>query len=453
MASSRKSKSDDLPGRVAGALAPVVPAGSSILLGLSGGIDSVVLLRLLSALAPRHSWRLSALHVHHGISPRADEWAVFCRELCASYTVPLHIEHVDITPLRDMGVEAAARELRHAALAHQPVDFIALAHHRDDQAETLLLQLLRGAGVRGVSAMAPVQPRPGMPTLLRPLLDVARAELLDYTARHELQWVDDESNADDRYPRNFLRHRVLPVLERRFPAYRDTLARSARHFAEASELLDQLALQDAAGAIDGGGLEVARLQSLDVVRGRNLLRFFIAQQGGPLPESARLSEMLRQLCEARSDAALHVAFGGWRIGRFQGRAYVFPVLPKPAADFCVAWGGEAELALPELGGTLHLVRATGQGASLEKLRQGKLTIHLRRGAERLRPDPKRPARSLKNLLQEHGVPPWRRDSLPLLYCGEVLVAVPEIGVDCAFQAVPGEVGVVAEWARKHVGAC
>ncbi len=445
MASSRKSKSDDLPARVDSVLVPAVPAGHSILLGLSGGVDSAVLLHLLAQLAPRHSWQLSALHVHHGISSRADEWVAFCRELCAQHNVPLQVEQVDIAPLREMGVEAAARELRHAALACQPVDFIALAHHRDDQAETLLLQLLRGAGVRGASAMATVQPRRGKPTLLRPLLDMARAELLDYAAQHGLQWVDDESNADDRYPRNFLRHRVLPVLEQRFPAYRDTLARSARHFAEASELLDQLALQDAAGAIAGDGLEVACLQALDAARARNLLRYFIVRQGAPLPESVRLQEMLRQLCEARSDAAVHVGFGGWRIGRFQGWAYVFPALPEPPADFCIAWRGEAEQALPELGGTLRFVQTTGQGASPEKLQQGELTLRLRRGAERLRPDAKRPARSLKNLLQEHGVPPWRRDSLPLLYCGETLVAVPGIGVDCAFRAIPGEKGVLPEW--------
>ena len=445
MASSRKSKSDDLPARVAGALESVVPAGSSILLGLSGGVDSVVLLHLLAQLAPQHSLRISAMHVHHGINRQADDWAGFCRELCSRYGIQLQVERVDIAPLRELGVEAAARELRHAALARQPVDFIALAHHRDDQAETLLLQLLRGAGVKGVAAMAAMQLRRGMPTLLRPLLDATRSELLEYAARHDLQWVDDDSNTDERYPRNFLRHRVLPVLEMRFPAYRDTLARSARHFAEADELLDQLARQDAAGAIDGNGLEVARLQGLDAARGKNLLRYFIVLQGAPLPESTRLGEMLRQLCTARRDAAVHVAFGGWRIGRFQGRVQVFPALPAPSPDFCVSWQGESELALPELGGTLHWVTAAGQGASLNKLRCGKLTLQLRRGAERLRPDARRPARSLKNLLQEHGVPPWRRDTLPLLYCGRTLVAVPGIGVDCAFQAGPDEQGVLPQW--------
>lgn len=444
MASSRKSKSDDLAQRVASALTPAVPAGSSILLGLSGGVDSVVLLHLLARLAPLHSWRLSAMHVHHGISPHADDWAAFCGELCAQHRIPLQIERVDIAPLREMGVEAAARELRHAALARQPVDFIALAHHRDDQAETLLLQLLRGAGVKGTAAMAPLQPRVDMPALLRPLLDTARAELLEYAAQHELRWVDDDSNADDRYPRNYLRHRVLPALEKKFPAYRNTLARSARHFAEAAELLDQLAQQDMQGALQDGGLEVARLQALDAARGRNLLRYYIVQREAPLPESSRLDEMLRQLCTARGDAAVHVTFGGWGIGRFQGKAWVFPLQPEPPADFCAAWRGEAVLALPELGGTLRFIQQMGQGMAVAKLEEG-LSIRLRQGSERLRPDAGRPTRSLKNLLQECGIPPWRRASLPLLYCGETLVAVPGVGVDSAFQAGAGEPGVVVEW--------
>src|SRR5512146_3262 len=242
MASSRKS---NLADTVAARLAPLLPKRSHILIGLSGGMDSVVLLHLLHSLAPRFDWRLSALHVHHGISPNAGDWADFCAGLCAQYDIPLQIEHVDIAPLRnEHGIEAAARKLRHAAFARHSCDFVALAHHADDQAETLLLQLLRGAGLRGVAAM-PVLSKVEGPVLkpsaahghavLRPLLDVPRGRLLEYARLHALQWVEDESNADDRYPRNFLRHRLLPLLEQSFPAYRDTLTRSAMHFAEAGE--------------------------------------------------------------------------------------------------------------------------------------------------------------------------------------------------------------------------
>ena len=286
MANSRKLKSD-LQGRVAGTLHTTVPSGSSLSVGLSGGIDSVVLLHLLVQFSSRFQYRLSALHVHPGISAHADSWADFCSELCAKYAVPLQVERVDINPLRAMGIEAAARQLRHAALAQQPVDFVALAHHRDDQAETLLLQLLRGGGVRGASAMQAFKPRQNLPALLRPLLNIDRSELDDYARAHDLRWVEDDSNLDVHYPRNFLRHQVLPVLEQRFPAYRTTLARSASHFAEAAELLEDLAVQDAAIAIAGEVLSVSALCQLSVARGKNLLRYFLAARGAPIPDTSR----------------------------------------------------------------------------------------------------------------------------------------------------------------------
>ena len=432
--------------RVADALSPVLPAGSSILLGLSGGVDSVVLLHLLHQLAPRYSWRLSALHVHHGISPHADKWAMFCTDLCACYAIPFQVAHVDIAPLREHGIEAAARKLRHAALDRQSVDFIALAHHQDDQAETLLLQLLRGAGLRGVSAMPVIRQRTGHPTQLRPLLDVVRSELLAYAQQHALQWVEDESNADAAYPRNFLRHRVLPQLEQRFPAYRETLARSARHFAEACELLDQMAQQDAQGALNDGGMEVTRLQALSLSRAKNLLRYYLHGLGAPMPQAVQLDDMLQQLCGARQGAAVQISFGNWQIRRYQGKVYAFPTLPESDAEFCVQWLGEVALELPERGGTLHFEPAIGQGLSLEKLRQATVAVRMRHGAERIRLDSKRPTRTLKNLLQEQGIPPWQRDRLPLLFCGETLVAIPGIGVECAYQAAPEEEGVVLKWA-------
>ncbi|HEY5993231.1 MAG TPA: tRNA lysidine(34) synthetase TilS [Gallionellaceae bacterium] len=434
-----------LPGRVAAALAPHVPAGSSILVGLSGGVDSVVLLHLLATLAPLHSWKLSALHVHHGISPNADAWAAFCAKLCELRAIPLQIERVDIAPLRAKGIEAAARELRHAALFRQPVDFIALAHHQDDQAETLLLQLLRGAGVKGVAAMPPVREALSGPVLLRPLLDTSRIELEEYAARHALDWVEDESNTDERYPRNFLRHRVFPLLEQHFPACRTTLARAAGHFAEADALLDSLAELDAQQAFDGNTLDVTRLSELDKARAKNLLRWFLLQRGALMPENPRLEEMLRQLSAAREDAQVCVAWGDWEIRRYRGRAHVCSRQNEPAPGFSVLWRGEERLLLP--GGELRFVHCRGEGASAAKLASAPVTVRLRRGEESLRPDGARPTRSLRYLFQDSGIPPWQRAGWPLLYCGETLIAVPEIGVEAAWRAAPDEAGVVPRWVR------
>jgi tRNA(Ile)-lysidine synthase len=344
-----------------------------------------------------------------------------------------------------MGIEAAARKLRHEALARQPADFIALAHHQDDQAETLLLQLLRGAGVKGMAAMPSLKLREGAPALLRPLLDISRAELLDYARQHSLQWVEDESNADDNYPRNFLRHRVFPLLGERFPACRTTLARSAHHFAEAGMLLDALAEQDAQGAFDGATLDVARLAALDAMRAKNLLRWFLQRRGALMPENSRLEEMLRQLCEARADAQICIAWGDWEVRRYRGRTHVCSVQAEPDADLRVLWRGEDKLALP--GGVLHFAHGMGAGISAKQLKAAPVTIRLRRGEETLRPDAARPARSLRYLFQECGIPPWQREYWPLLYCGETLVAVPGLGVESEYRAAPEEAGIVLSWVQ------
>jgi len=504
MASSRKPRSSGLPERVAGVLLPALPAGSSILLGLSGGADSVVLLHLLQQLSPRHSWRLSALHVHHGISPKADSWAAFCADLCARCGVPLQVEHVDIAPLRAHGIEAAARKLRHAAFARQQCDFVALAHHADDQAETLLLQLLRGAGVRGASAMPLFAnmsfPRRresselfkldsrlrgsddagfihGLPenicagSVVRPLLHCSRQEILDYAAANNLQWIEDESNTDDSYPRNFLRHRVLPLLGEKFPAYRDTLARSTQHFAEASELLDDLARLDApdlfpspacgrgasarnslsakedaklSGARGEGGessLEVSRLQSLSQPRAKNLLRYYLHSLGAPMPQAVQLDDMLHQLCSAREDAAVCIAYSGWQVRRYQGKVCALRALDEFDRNMVLPWHGETELDWPALNTRLQFTRTQNSGISLAKLQCAPVTLRLRSGGETLRPQPNAATRTLKNLLQEHHVPPWQRDRLPLLYCGDKLVCVFGVAIAAEYQAVADEAGI------------
>jgi tRNA(Ile)-lysidine synthase len=387
------------------------------------------------------------LHVHHGISPHADDWARFCVAICARDGIPLRIERVDIAPLRDEhGIEAAARKLRHAALAAQGCDAIALAHHADDQAETLLLQLLRGAGVKGAAAMSAF--KPGNPAIVRPLLDLSRAELEVYARQHELGWIEDESNADDSYPRNFLRHRVLPLLAERFPAWRETLARSAGHFAEADGLLDELARLDAQAGLADGTLPVAALRNLSPARARNLLRHFLHGQGAPMPQQAQLDDMLRQLCGAREDAAVCICYGAWEVRRYRDRIHAMPVMPVCEDGRAVVWRGEERLFWPALGREISFRQVSRQGISLARLRSGKVELRLRRGEASLRPRAGAPRRSLKNLLQEAGVPPWLRQRMPLLYCDDELVCLPGVAVAAGFQAGAAEPGIVLEWASS-----
>jgi tRNA(Ile)-lysidine synthase len=281
--------------------------------------------------------------------------------------------------------------------------------------------------------------------ILRPLLDVTRDEILEYARARKLKWIEDESNQDIYFRRNFIRHEVLPVIARRFPAYRVTLARAAGHLAEAAQLQDELAAADAAGHLVDGALSVAALRCLPLARARNLLRYFLASQGATMPNAERLDEALRQALTAKQDARVRIELGGFELRRFENRLHVVAGQKEPPAGFARRWRGENEIALPELGGVLAMPRARGAGVSLARMRGRPVTVRVRRGGETLQPDCRRPRRSLKNLLQEARVPPWERERLPLILCGDELVWAPGIGVACAYRAGRGEAAVQPAW--------
>jgi|SRR3954471_4982422 len=394
MASSRKPRRAEVESAARRALLDY--RGKRTLVALSGGIDSVVLLHALSRLMP-----VRAVHVHHGLSPNADAWAKFCLQLCRRLRIPLAVRKVRITKTAK-GLEAAAREARYAAFRKLPCDVLALAHQRDDQAETVLMNLLRGTGLRGASGM-PREMKFSGKRLARPLLDVPREAIVAYAGRHGLDWIDDESNASDAFTRNFIRLRIAPLLSQRYPRWREALARAAGHFSR--KALDE----------------------------RQLLREFLASKGLRAPSEAKLVEMLRQLAAGR--AATRIEHDGATLRLYRGEVFFDAALR--AQDFSpVKWRGERKLALPALGGELVFRRGLGIHA-----RYKPLVVRLRSGGERLQPHPRRPRRTLKNLFQEAGVPSWQRDRLPLLYCGEELVWAAGLGVDARFQGP----GVVPEW--------
>jgi len=459
MASSRKSNrskpaAGDLAARVAAKIRDLVKPSGRLVVGLSGGADSVVLLDCLQRVARKRRIRLSALHINHQLSPNAARWSAFCRRLCRARGIPF--ESVKVEVPRDASVEAAARAARYTVFSRQPCDYVVLAHHQDDQVETLLLQLLRGAGVKGLAAMPLVRKardpslvtRHSSPAILRPLLDVTRREILEYAKARSLQWVEDESNRDTRFRRNFLRHEILPAIALRFPSYGVTIARSAGHLAEASRLLDDMALSDGAAQSEDGTLPVDVLRRLPRARARNLLRFFLAERGIEPPGAARLEEALRQALGAKQDARVSVDVGGASLMRYAGRLHVVPAGGSPTQQYSRRWRGEAKLVLPEAGGVLTLARTRGAGISAARLRSGAVTIRPRAGGERFQPDCLRPRRSLKNLFQEERMAPWLRERLPLIFHDEMLVWVPGIGVDCAFQAGKGEPALLPSWSPK-----
>ena len=260
-------------------------------------------------------YELSALHVNHSLSPHALKWEAFCGELCQRSDVPVVCRRVDVERASWDGLEAAARRVRHAVFAADNADWILLAHHRDDQAETLLLNLLRGTGLAGAAGM---HERTGR--ILRPMLSLGRREIEAYARSHALEWCEDESNGDVRYSRNFVRHRILSNLNERFPACSRNFALAAGRFAEAGMLLDDLARMDMADAVDFP-LEIVQLQRLGEMRARNVVRYLLAKNHVMIPGEARLREALRQMFDAAPDRHPSIRLGDHRLMRRKG--YIF----------------------------------------------------------------------------------------------------------------------------------
>ncbi len=419
--------------------------GARVCIGLSGGVDSVVLLEILCTLAPRYGWRLSAIHVNHQLSAHAGEWVRFCRRLCRARGVPLRVAVVTVP--RGDSIEAAARAARYTAYRAQPAEHVVLAQHQDDQVETVLLQLLRGAGVKGLAAM-PVSRvdglRPGL-TVLRPLLGLTRQDIEAYAVAHQLSWVEDESNQDAYFLRNFLRLDILPRIAQRAPDYRTTVSRAAGHMAEAAALLDVLAEQDSGGALAGSTLSLHVLQNLPAARARNLLRYFLSVHQVSMPDARRLGEALRQTLTAKAGARVCVDLGAHQLRRFGGALHVTLTQTAMVEGFARSWQRERRLAVPELNATLEMRARRGAGIDLAKLTAKPVTLRLRCGGEKLQPDAARPRRHVKDLFQEQGVPPWQRERLPYLWSGDTLVWVAGLGVDCAFAARVGAPAVVPLW--------
>ena len=426
----------------------VAPA-EPLAVALSGGRDSVALLDALLAVAPARGHAVAAFHVHHGLSSNADAWQQFCAALCSRHGVPLSITAVQVPRGPRSSLESEARRLRYAALADMAsgaaVRCVALAHHRDDQAETLLLQLLRGAGPHGLSSMAPLRPDPRGVVWWRPLLGVPRTAIDAYAQALGLSFVDDESNAEPKHLRNAVRQHVVPVLAAIAPSATTTLARAAALQADAARLLDDLAAHDAQQAVAGGSLDRSALAALAPHRARNLLRWFLRQHDLAAPSAARLSAMVAQLASARADARVRLAHAEVELGVHRGRIYVHP---KPPPAFDLPWLGEAELALPH--GLLIFGHVEGAGIDRARLATAPVRVRSRTGGERLQLASNRPRRALKSILQDAGVPEWERPFLPLVYCGEALAAAAGVGIDAAFRAAPGNPGVTVAWRPRQL---
>lgn len=437
MASSRKRPLPELQRRVAAFLGSLPAKPKRLCIGLSGGLDSVVLLHLLAGLRERLGFELRAVHVHHGLSPNADSWADFARSCADRLGIGCSVSRVRIECGSGLGIEAAARQARYAVFEQQDCDALLLAHHRDDQAETLLLNLLRGSGVRGLAAMPVCRLLASGAWLARPLLDVARSDLLVHATLHGLSWVDDESNTDLALGRNFLRHSIMPLLEEEFPGAADTFARSARHLAEADALLREIARHDLGICLaEGNAFCFENARSLSEARLRNALREWL-RQAGIVADARAFDELLRMMREAAQDAAPVWLWRDRAVRRYRDCLHVTPAVLCSGPDWPFSWCHEAVTPVPDWQGRLIWTHS-GNGAGIaESALSGRLELRRRRGGEGLCLAAGGPTRKLKHLYQEAAVPPWLRDAMPLLWIDGRLAAVPGLWVASEFTRAGG----------------
>jgi tRNA(Ile)-lysidine synthase len=417
-----------------GALLPRFPDGA-VCVAFSGGADSTALLAALAGGAGAQL-QLRAVHVHHGLHADAGLWSAHCRKFARNLSVPLKIIRIDVKRARGASLEAQARAARYAALACElrAGEALLTAHHADDQLETVLLQLLRGAGIAGIAAMPELAPFANG-TLVRPLLSRSRAELAAWAQSHGFDFVEDATNADERLDRNYLRRQVLPLVRARWRGCAVAVGRSARHAAEAQDLLDDIGRTDANRAADGAELAVAVLRALPLERRKNALRFWISARGWPLPDTRRLAELSGALLAARADAHPKVSWDGVIAQREADRLTIraAAAAAAPPEHLIWSWRSTPVQRLPGAMGEVALQADAHGPIDLDLLPQ-ELGVRGRRGGERLRPRRGGRARTLKALLQEARVRLVERASLPLLFAGERLIAVADLWSDASINA-------------------
>jgi tRNA(Ile)-lysidine synthase len=424
-----------------------LPEATAYCVAYSGGVDSHVLLHLLASYRETLPAPLSAVHVDHQIQSQSGDWAVHCQAVCEELQIPFETLHVDGRARPGESPEAAARTARYHALADwlAPGAVLITAQHQDDQAETLLLQLFRGAGPRGLSAMPNVTEL-GQGLLLRPLLDYPQADILDYAREHELRWVEDPTNTDIRYDRNLLRQHLLPQLREHWPGLTHVLARAAGLQADQVELATALADLDLAACSSIGQpdrLRIPVLLTLSSARQRNLLRHWIELNGFKLPSLEVLKRVESEVLSAREDATPLVHWAGVELRRYRQALYLMAPLEQQDPAERLPWDGIQPLTLA--GGTLTTEPTMGSGLRIEP--NANLEVGFRQGGETLQPAGRAGHHALKKLFQECSIPDWERSRVPLIYQHGELVAVAGLCVCEGFTATHNEQGYQLRWSR------
>lgn len=426
-----------------------LPSGIRLRVAYSGGLDSHVLLDALARLRGRAAWQVSAVHVDHGLHTESAVWAEHCRAVCRALEVPLRVERVRVEAIRERGLEDAARRARYGALARllEPGEVLLTAHHRDDQAETVLLQLLRGAGPHGLAAMPPIA-RFAHGRLARPLLGFGRAALHAYAEREALVWIEDASNREDRIARNFLRGQILPVLARHWPHAANQLAKAARHHADAAAVLDEVGEADLVRTRVGDeGLSLTALNALSPPRQANAVRYWIRRQTGRMPPEQALKDALAQVRRCPRSRHALIQWPGAAIERYRDQLRLVRPARVPELGWEADWDPGVPLPIPGTGWRLTARECVGAGLASDRLAGRRLRIRFRRGGEICRLPGRTHHHKLKKLLQDAGLSPWERAHLPLVYVDDDLAAIGDRLVCEPYAARAGETGLLLEIER------
>jgi tRNA(Ile)-lysidine synthase len=430
---------------------------SGFVVAVSGGADSAALLAAAASLAattsldPRiRGLAVRAVHIDHGLQPAARALRDACAAACSALGIALTVISVSVACGDGESIEEAARDARYAALAADLAagECLMTAHHREDQAETLLLQALRGAGLPGLSGM-PVRRVLGKGWHLRPLLDVPRRELRAYGVIAGASFARDPMNDDPRFDRGYLRRRIWPLLEARWPAAGAALSRTAAHLGEAQSLLDDAAGAEVGRLRDGDALSLPGLRALSEAQRMSALRCWLRESGVEPPSTARLTEALRQMLESQADRLPSIVWGRWALRRYRQRVFITPASP-PQLEAPRRWSpaGEPQLAL---GAGLGEIRLRPQRGGIDAARLPEiLTVRRREGGETLRPGARANTQTLQHLCQSQGVLPWMRAALPLLFAGDELIAVADLWRDARWCSPAGAPGVIVEWRRAPI---
>jgi len=414
-----------------------------VTVGLSGGVDSMVLLNVLFQLKKKLNLKLNAIHIHHGLSKNADHWCEVCLDECKKLGIDFSQKNINIDNSEGIGIEAAARKARYQMLHQLSDEFLATAHHQNDQAETLMLQLLRGSGLKGLASM-PLFDKERR--LWRPFLKISRDAIEEYAKNNNVRFVEDESNQNTEFDRNFLRLEIFPKLIKRFPQTIKSLGRSADLVAEGLNLNKAIANEDAKNYFSEDFIKLNTKIFRTFPRDRvvNLIRWWLEKNQQKMPSQKIMDQIYNQIISAKKDAQINIHISS----KMSVRAYKdflwLVKIKKEKNSFDLIWKGEEIFELPG-SGKLLFKPCLGKGISLDKVGSSVLRIQNRKGGERFKPERNQPTRTLKYLLQKINMPPWERELLPVIYSEDMLVAVPNFGVHHEFVVDEDKIGLTIEW--------